>query len=116
MGSERWIRDSNNLRLDAGELGPVPAFARGLFPSFDQNAVRPYSDEINVGIEHQLIQNLAVGVSYHRRQHRDGLGLIDTARPASASRNTGAASSLFRKAVTSSPREGVPVRISAGAR
>ena len=37
---------------------------------------------MNVGVEHQLIQNLAVGVSYHRRQHRDGLGLIDLARPA----------------------------------
>jgi hypothetical protein len=30
------------------------------------------------------VQNLAVGVSYHRRQHRQGLGLIDAARPASA--------------------------------
>ena len=79
-----WTDTNGNLRLDAGELGPVPAFARGLFPTFDQDADRPYSDEINVGVEHQLMQNLAVGVSYHRRQHRNGLGLIDTARPAEA--------------------------------
>ncbi|MGE0359116.1 MAG: hypothetical protein AB7H93_24290 [Vicinamibacterales bacterium] len=79
-----WTDSNGNLRLDAGELGPVPAFARGLFPRFDQDADRPYSDEINVGVEHQLIPNLAVGVSYHRRQHRQGLGLTDAARPAEA--------------------------------
>jgi hypothetical protein len=79
-----WTDNNNNRVLDAGELGPLPTFVRGLFPSFDQDAKRPYSDEINVGVEHQLIQNLAVGVSYHRRQHRDGLGIVDRARPSSA--------------------------------
>ena len=39
---------------------------------------------MNVGVEHQIVNNFAVGVSYHRRQHRQGLGLIDTARPAEA--------------------------------
>ena len=79
-----WNDLDGDVRLDAGELGAVPAFQRGLFPAYDQDADRPYSDEMNVGVEHQLVQNLAVGVSYHRRQHRDGLGLIDRARPASA--------------------------------
>ena len=79
-----WTDGNANQRLDAGELGPVPAFARGLFPTFDQDADRPYSDEMNVGVEHQVVNNFAVGVSYHRRQHRQGLGLIDTARPAEA--------------------------------
>jgi hypothetical protein len=80
----RWDDLNGNIRLDPGELGPVPAFSSGLFPAVDKDADRPYSDEMNVGIEHQLIPNLAVGVSYHRRQHRNGLGLIDAARPASA--------------------------------
>ena len=79
-----WTDANSNLRLDAGELGAVPAFTRGLFPTFDQDADRPYSDEFNIGVEHQLIPNLGVGVSYHRRQHRNGLGLVDTARPADA--------------------------------
>jgi hypothetical protein len=79
-----WTDTNNNRALDAGELGPLPTFVRGLFPTFDQDADRPYSDEINLGVEHQLVQNLAVGVSYHRRQHRDGLGIVDRARPASA--------------------------------
>lgn len=79
-----WTDRNGNLTLDPGELGAIPAFSAGLFPSVDANAKRPYSDEINAGIEHQIIPNLAVGVSYHRRQHRDGLGIVDRARPASA--------------------------------
>jgi Carboxypeptidase regulatory-like domain len=79
-----WTDGNGNQRLDAGELGAVPTFARGLFPTFDQDAERPYSDEMNVGVEHQIVANFAAGVSYHRRQHRQGLGLIDTARPAEA--------------------------------
>lgn len=79
-----WTDANRNRTLDAGELGPLPVFARGLFPTFDQDADRPYSDEINIGVEHQIIPNLAVGVSYHRRQHRDGLGIVDLARPSSA--------------------------------
>ena len=57
--------------------------SRRSFRRFDPDAERPYSDEINVGIDHQLVPNFAVGVSYHRRQHRDGLGIVDLARPSS---------------------------------
>jgi hypothetical protein len=79
-----WTDGNGNLRLDPGELGPLPVFARGLFPRVQTNTSRPYSDEFNAGVEHQLVTNLAVGVSYHRRHHRDGLGVLDIARPASA--------------------------------
>jgi hypothetical protein len=79
-----WTDRNNNLRLDAGELGPLPTFVRGLFPRVDPDADRPYSDEINVGVDHTLMPNLAVSVSYHRRHHRNGLGIIDLARPTSA--------------------------------
>jgi hypothetical protein len=79
-----WNDTNRNLRLDSGELGPIPTFTRGLFPSVDADSKRPYNDEMNIGVEHQLIQNLAIGVSYHRRHHRDGLGVIDRARPTSA--------------------------------
>ena len=44
---------------------------------------RPYSDEFNVGIEYQLVPT-SRSASYHRRQHRNGLGIVDRARPASA--------------------------------
>jgi hypothetical protein len=79
-----WNDANLNRQLDPGELGAFAGFPRGLFPTVDGDATRPYSEEINAGVEHQLLPNLAVGVSYHRRQHRNGLGLIDVARPESA--------------------------------
>ena len=84
--AERVWRDSNgNLRLDAGELGATsPVRARSVPAGRLRMSTRPYSDEINIGVEHQLVANLSVGVSYHRRQHRNGLGIVDRARPSSA--------------------------------
>jgi hypothetical protein len=76
-----WTDRNGNGTLDSGELGTIPQFSAGLFPTFDQGSDRPYNDEFNVGVEHQLAGNMAVGVAYHRRHHRDGLGVIDTARP-----------------------------------
>jgi hypothetical protein len=75
-----WTDRNGNRALDAGELGAFTGFPRGLFPSVDGGASRPYSEEINAGVEQQLANNFAVGVSYHRRQHRDGLGVLDRAR------------------------------------
>ena len=79
-----WNDANNNLALDPGELGTFTGFPAGLFPRVDDGANRPYSDEINAGIEQQLAQNLSISVSYHRRQHRDGLGILDRARTAEA--------------------------------
>ncbi len=81
-----WVDPNGNRRVDSGELNlsTFTGFAAGLFPSIDANARRPYSDEINVGVDHQLMPNFAVSVSYHRRQHRDGLTILDGARPTSA--------------------------------
>jgi hypothetical protein len=81
-----WTDLNNNRRHDPGELNlaSFTGFPAGLFPQVDSDANRPYSDEFNAGIDHQLLRDFAVSVSYHRRQHRDGLGLIDRARPAGA--------------------------------
>jgi hypothetical protein len=81
-----WRDLNGNLRHDPGELdlSGFVGFAPGLFPSVDDNAKRPYSDEFNVGVDHQVMRDLAVSVSYHRRQHRDGLTVIDRARPETA--------------------------------
>ena len=78
-----WIDPNGNLRVDPGELNlsTFTGFAAGLFPPIDPDASRPFSDEFNVGIDHQLVGNLAVSASYHRRQHRDGLTVLDRARP-----------------------------------
>jgi len=79
-----WNDRNRNLRADPGELGTFAGFPRGLFPRVDGGANRPYSDEFNVGVEHTLFRDLAVSVAYHRRQHREGLGILDLARPSSA--------------------------------
>ena len=81
-----WSDPNSNLRLDPGELNlsTFTGFTAGLFPPIADDASRPYSDEFNVGIDHQLVENLAVSVSYHRRQHRDGLTVLDRARPSDA--------------------------------
>jgi hypothetical protein len=81
-----WSDDNGNRRHDPGELdlSGFTGFSAGLFPQVDGDANRPFSDEFNVGVDHQLLRDFAVSASYHRRQHRDGLGLIDRARPASA--------------------------------
>jgi hypothetical protein len=76
-----WADRNNNLRLDAGEF-VAPNFT-SIVPRMDQEADRPYSDEFNLGVDYQLLPNFAVGVSYHRRQHRNGLGIVDMARPSS---------------------------------
>lgn len=75
-----------NGRLDPGELNlsSFVGFTPGLFPPVDPGASRPYSDEMNVGVDHEVMRDFAVSVSYHRRQHRDGLTILDRARPSSA--------------------------------
>ncbi len=70
--------------LGSPELGPFTGFVGGATTVFDSDSNRPYSEEINVGIDHELRTNLSVSASYHRRQHRNGLGIRDRARPPSA--------------------------------
>jgi hypothetical protein len=81
-----WSDPNNNLRVDPGELTLTgfTGFTATLFPPVDPDAGRPYSDEFNVGLDQQLARDLAVSVSYHRRHHRDGLTIVDRARPESA--------------------------------
>jgi hypothetical protein len=75
-----WTDSNANMALDPGELGTFTGFPRGLFPTVAGDATRPYSEEINIGFEQQLVGNMAVSASYHRRLHRNGLGILDRAR------------------------------------
>jgi hypothetical protein len=79
-----WADRNGNLALDDGELGVFTGFPRGLFPTVDPDATRPYSEEVNLGVEQQLGGDMAVSVGYHRRHHRNGLGILDRARTADA--------------------------------
>lgn len=51
---------------------------RGQF-TVDPNLKQPYTDQYTVGIDHELMANLAVGASYIHKQARDFLGRIDIA-------------------------------------
>ena len=80
-----WIDRDNDLQFDPGELNLANFTGfTGVFPRMDAAATRPYSDEMNLGVDHELAKNFGVAVSYHRRQHRNGLAIVDLARPASA--------------------------------
>jgi carboxypeptidase family protein len=81
-----WSDSNNNRGADPGELNlsTFVGFPAGLFPRVADAAKRPYSDQTSVGVEHQLVRDLSVGVSYHRTEQRDGMTIVDLARPASA--------------------------------
>jgi hypothetical protein len=81
-----WIDTNANLRYDGPSELNLTTFTgfSGVFPRMDADATRPYSDEFNIGVDHQLLRDFAVSVSYHRRQHRNGLAIVDLARPTSA--------------------------------
>ena len=81
-----WTDANNNLRLDSGELNlsTFVGFPPGLFPRAADDTRRPYADEFSVGIDHQLARDLSVTVGYHRTHQRDGLTVVDLARPTSA--------------------------------
>lgn len=87
-----WTDLDGNGRLSPGpcgdrtcspELGTIPVFAKAL-TSYDADAKRPYDDEFSLGFNHTLATDLALTVSYHRRQHPYGLGIRDRARPPEA--------------------------------
>ena len=60
--SVTWTDANNNLRLDAGEFGRrFTAFRAACSRASTRTPSRPYSDEINVGVDHQLMPNFAVG-------------------------------------------------------
>src|SRR6185436_7853540 len=81
-----WTDTNHDLKYDLSELdlSRFVGFPPGLFPVVADNAKRPYSNEFNVGVDHQLPAGVGVSVSYHLTQQRDGLIVIDTARPTSA--------------------------------
>jgi hypothetical protein len=58
-------------------------FVGGAQSTIDPNLDRPYSDNFDIGIQHELVPNFSVGFTYHRRQHRRGIGRPDRNRPAS---------------------------------
>jgi hypothetical protein len=80
-GPSGTFRDSPELDLTRLiEQG----FVGGAQSTLDPNLKRPYSDNFDIGIQHEIASNFSVGFTYHRRQHRRGIGRPDRNRPSSA--------------------------------
>ena len=79
LGPSGTLRDSPELVLD-----DFQGFTGGASTEYDENARRPYSDDISLGVDLTLGSDISVSATYHRRSHRDSLGQMNRARPPSA--------------------------------
>ena len=82
-----WTDPNGNGRFEASEVtlsscsgfpGVSTRYANADGPNW------PYSDEATVGIEHQLIRDMRVGVMFYHRTNKDQLGTRNLAVPSTA--------------------------------
>ena len=66
------------------DLSRFEGFTGGASTVYDQDASRPYSDDISLGVDMTVGTDVSVSATYHRRQHRSSLGTLNRARPPSA--------------------------------
>ena len=65
-------------------LSEFQGFTGGASTVYDSDSTRPYSDDISLGIDMTLGNDISFSATYHRRMHRNSLGLVNRARPSSA--------------------------------
>ena len=94
-GDVGWNDLDGDLRVDLGPSGTLvdspevilsefKGFTGGASTVYDKDANRPYSDDISFGVDMTLGGDTSFSATYHRRSHRDSLGIYDRARPPSA--------------------------------
>jgi hypothetical protein len=76
-----WNDSNRDLRFQDGERGAFQTRAGALFTSLDPDLRRPYTDEMTVGFDHELIPNLKLSLTGFRRMERDNTGNIDVGVP-----------------------------------
>ncbi len=79
LGLSGTVADSPEVDLTAFE-----GFTGGSSTVYDRDANRPYSDDASVGVDMTLGRDISFSATYHRRIHRNALGVLNRARPASA--------------------------------
>lgn len=79
LGPSGTLADSPEL-----VLSEFNGFTGGASTEYADNAKRPYSDDISLGVDMALGGDISASVTYHRRSHRDSLGVLNRARPPSA--------------------------------
>jgi uncharacterized protein (DUF2141 family) len=65
-----WTDVNGDNVAQLSELGPPTRPYGGRVNKIDPGLKQPYSDEFDFGVEHQLFENLSVGVTYYRRNNR----------------------------------------------
>ena len=66
------------------DLSKFNGFTGGASTVYDKDSSRPYSDDISLGVDMTLGSDVSFSATYHRRQHRNSLGVRNLARPESA--------------------------------
>jgi hypothetical protein len=79
-----WTDTNNNDIAEDSELGPSTRPYGGKVNKIDPDLQQPYSDEITVGVEREVIANLSLGATYYRRNNRLRFSGINRAVPPSA--------------------------------
>lgn len=79
-----WTDSDGDGVAQLSELGPPTRPFGGRVNRIDKNLKQPFSDEYDVGVEHQLLENLSVGVTYYRRNNRRRFSGVNLAVPPSA--------------------------------
>ena len=79
IGPSGTLVDSPELDLSRFE-----GFTGGSSTTYDPDASRPFSDDISLGVDMTLGADVSFSATYHRRQHRNSLGVLNRARPPSA--------------------------------
>jgi len=84
--SVAWTDRNGNDFPDANELGAFEGFTGGATTRYADGGGPdwPYSDEVSVGIEHQLVKDLRVGAMYYHRTNRKNVGTRNVAVPPTA--------------------------------
>jgi hypothetical protein len=72
-GDAAW----DGLKYVGGEFGTLATTGNLAVATFDKSVRRPYRNELTVGVDHELIPNLLVNVSYLRTREHDVTGNVD---------------------------------------
>jgi hypothetical protein len=79
-----WNDADGDRELDVSEF-TLPQF-KSFVPSVDAGLSKPVTDEYRIEFQRQLWRDAVGSIGYVRRQYRNGIGIVDQARPSAAYR------------------------------
>jgi hypothetical protein len=84
--TERYAWNDNNgdLRFQPGEAGQLLGRAGGVTTQFDPEIKRPHTNEVTVGVDHELMPALRLSVLGIYRGERDNFGFVNVGVPFSS--------------------------------